>query len=72
MLEMEAFVLFVVSGFAQAEHGFGALRVNKSQRELMVEASIRNNVVRIQSNLDLDVVKIRKVHREPGVVSLQH
>ena len=40
----------------------------------MVEASIRNNVLRIQSNLDrsLDVVKIRKVHREPGVVSLQH
>jgi hypothetical protein len=53
MLEMEAFVLFVVSGFAQAEHGFGALRVNKSQRELMVEASIRNNVLRIQSNLVL-------------------
>jgi len=38
----------------------------------MVEASIRNNVLRIQSNLDPDVVKIRKVHREPGVVSSQH
>lgn len=63
-----------VSGFAQAEHGFGALRVNQSQRKSMVKASIRNNVLRIQLNLDhsLDVVKIKKVHGELGVVFLQH
>ena len=48
-----------VSGFARAEHGFGALGVNESQRKSMVKESIHINELQILSSLDhtLDVVK---------------